>query len=152
MRKFLFALSVILTVAAVLAPTAFGQGADADTIAAITKLENDAVKADLANDASFYENYLADDWTGGTSWGTWDTKQSILADLKDPKNNKFNSGKIGDLKVRANGDVAVATYKYTYDALIRGKHRSRTVITTDVFQRRDGAWKQIADHSSMAAK
>ncbi len=130
----------------------FSQSADTDAVAAITKLENDAVKADLANDSTFYEKYLAEGWTGGTSRGTWDTKQLILADMKDSKNNKTNSENIGDLKVRVYGDVAVATYKSTYDSIIRGQHFARTIITTDVFQRQDGDWKQIAGHSSVAAK
>ena len=42
----------------------------------------------LANDSSFFEKFLANDYTGGTSRGTWDTKPSILADMKDVKNNK----------------------------------------------------------------
>ena len=152
MKKFLLTLSLLLAVAVVAPSISFCQSTDAVAVAAITKLENDAVKADLANDSSFYEKYLADGWTGGTSRGTWDTKQLILADLKDSKNNKTNSESISDLKVRVYGDVAVATYKSTYDSIIRGKHFARTIITTDVFQRQDGEWKQIAGHSSVAAK
>ncbi len=152
MKKLLVTLLLVLTVAAVLSSMSFSQSTDADAVAAITKLENDAVKADLANDSTFYEKYLAEGWTGGTSRGTWDTKPLILADMKDSKNNKTNSENIGDLKVRVYGDVAVATYKSTYDSIIRGKHFARTIITTDVFQRQDGDWKQIAGHSSVAAK
>ena len=128
------------------------KGGDADAVAAITKYENDIVKADLANDASFYEKNLADDWTGGTSRGTWDTKASVLADMKDTKNNKTNSESISELKVRVHGDLAIATYKSTYDAMIKGQHYARTVLTTDTFQRQGSAWKVMASHSSQAAK
>lgn len=128
------------------------RAANDEAVAAITKIENDVVKADLANDATFYERNLADDWTGGTSRGTWDTKPKILADMKDTKNNKTNSESISSLKVRVHGDVAIATYRATYDALIEGQHYSRTVITTDTFERQNGAWKLIAGHSSQAAK
>jgi ketosteroid isomerase-like protein len=155
MKKSYAAFSLLLTVAVALPSLVFSQGsktADSDAVAAITKLENDAVKADLANNASFYENNLANDWTGGTSRGTWDTKQSILADMKDTKKNKTNSESISDLKVRVHGDVAIATYKSTYDALIKGEHYTRTVMSTDTFQRQNGAWKEIAGHSSQAAK
>jgi hypothetical protein len=147
-------LSVAITVAA-LSSLAFGQSsraADSDAVAAITKLEHDAVKADLAGDSSFYQNHLADDWTGGASQGVWGTKQSVLADVKDTKNNKTNSESIGELKVRVYGDVAIANYKTTYDALIKGQHYARTVISTDTFLRQNGVWKQIASHSSQAAK
>jgi len=95
---------------------------------------------------------LAEDWTGGSSRGTWDTKQSLLADMKDTKNNKTNSESISDLKVRTYGDVAIASYQSTYDSMIKGKHYARTVVSTDTFLRQDGTWKQIAGHSSQAAQ
>ena len=53
---------------------AFALNPDHDVVAAITKIQNDAVKADLSSDSSFYEKLLAEGWTGGTSRGTYDTK------------------------------------------------------------------------------
>jgi len=153
-----------LLVGAVVVATAFpalvfSQGsktADAGAVAAITKYYDDGAKVDLTNDPKitvpFYEKWVADDWTGGSSRGTWDTKQSWIADLKDPKNNKTNSASLTALKVRVSGDVGVATYTTTYDSLIRGEHYSRTVICTDVFQQRDGGWRQIVSHCSQAGK
>ena len=130
--------------------------ADAGAVAAITRFYDDGAKVDLTNDPKitvpFYEKWLADDFTAGSSRGTWDTKQSLIADLKDPKNNKTNSASLSALKVRVSGDVGVATYASTYDSLIRGEHYSRTVICTDVFQQRDGGWKQIVSHCSQAGK
>src|SRR6185369_11748182 len=64
---------------------------DPKTVAAITQLENDAVKADLAGDASFYEKNLADNWSGGDSNGTWYTKQELIANMKDTDKNKMDS-------------------------------------------------------------
>jgi len=40
-------------------------GANADAMAAVTKLENDTVKADLANDKAFYQKVLAEDLDRG---------------------------------------------------------------------------------------
>jgi ketosteroid isomerase-like protein len=128
------------------------QATDSAAVAAVTKLENDAIKAVLANDSSFYEKFLASDYTGGTSRGTWDTKASTLADMKDTKNNKTNSQNLTDLKVRVHGDVAIATYSSTYDAVIRGQHYARTVLCTDVLQQQNGGWKLMANHCSQAAK
>jgi ketosteroid isomerase-like protein len=125
---------------------------DSDAVVAVTKIENDAIKAVLANDSSFYEKFLASDYTGGTSRGTWDTKSSTLADMKDTKNNKTNSQNLSDLKVRVHGDVAIATYSTTYDALIQGKQYARTVLCTDVLQQQNGGWKLMASHCSQAAK
>ena len=78
------ALALTVTAAAPALVSSQGQKAtDSDAVAAVTKIENDAIKAVLANDSSFYEKFLASDYTGGTSRGTWDTKPSTLADMKD---------------------------------------------------------------------
>ena len=147
------ALALTVTAAAPALVSSQGQKAtDSDAVAAVTKIENDAIKAVLANDSSFYEKFLASDYTGGTSRGTWDTKPSTLADMKDTKNNKTKSQTLSDLKVRIHGDLAVATYSTTYDALIRGQHYARTVLCTDVLQQQNGGWMLMANHCSQAAK
>ena len=155
MRKSLVACALALTVTAAVPALVSSQGpkaTDSDAVAAITKIENDSIKASLANDSSFYEKLLASDYTGGTSRGTWDTKASLLADMKDTKNNKTNSQNLSDLKVRVHGDLAVATYRTTYDAMIQGQHYARTVLCTDALQQQNGAWKLMANHCSQAAK
>ena len=153
MTKSFVACALALTVTAAVPALVSSQGQkDSDAVAAVTKLENDAIKAILANDSSFYEKVLADDYTGGTSRGTWDTKPSILADMKDVKNNKTKSQDLTDLKVRVHGDLAIATYRSTYDAVISGKQYARTVLCTDVLQQQSGAWKLMANHCSQAGK
>jgi ketosteroid isomerase-like protein len=145
--------ALALTVTATALVSGQGQQAtDSDAVATVTKIENDAIKAVLANDSSFYEKFLASDYTGGTSRGTWDTKASTLADMKDTKNNKTNSQNLTDLKVRVHGDVAIATYRSTYDAVVRGEHYARTVLCTDVLQQQNGGWKLMANHCSQASK
>jgi hypothetical protein len=122
-----------------------------ETIAAITQFENDAVKADLAGDSSFFEKGYAENWSGGFSGGTWTTKESMLADMKDSAKNKMSSEEISDLKVRVyDNNTAIATYTDTYDGMVRGEHRAKTVLSTDTFVRQNGAWKEVAGHSSVA--
>jgi len=123
-----------------------------ETVAAITQLENDSVKADLAGDSSFIQKNYADNWTGGFSGGIWTTKESVLADMKDTANNKWNSQQISDLKVRVYENTAIATYTDSYDGMVRGEHRVKTVLSTDTFVLQNGAWKEVASHSSVAAK
>ena len=53
--------------------------------------------------------------------------------MTDTKNNKMNSEKLSNIKVRTYGDTAIATYSDTYDAVVMGEHRTRTVISTDTF-------------------
>jgi hypothetical protein len=59
--------------------------ADADVVAVISNLENDAVKADLAGNAAFYQKFLAEEWTRGDSDGTFYTKTQIVDLLADQR-------------------------------------------------------------------
>jgi Tfp pilus assembly protein PilE len=141
---------VAVAMLAALAVTKAQTGGNSDAVAAVTKLENESVKADLANDKAFFEKYFADDWTGGDSGGTWFTKADVLKLMNDPEHNKTNSEKISELKVRSYGNTAIATYKDTYDSMLRGEHRALTVIATDTFVKTGGEWKAVAGHASQA--
>jgi hypothetical protein len=70
--------------------------------------------------------------------------------MGDPEHNKTNSEKLSELKVRVYDNAAVATYKDTYDSMIKGEHRARSVIGTDTFVKTGGEWKQVASHASQA--
>jgi len=121
-----------------------------EVVTAISILENDAVKADLAGDPAFYQNVLAEDWTRGDSDGTYYTKAELLELMADTKNIKTNSEKTSELQVRVYGNTAVATYRDTYDLMIKGEHRDHTIIATDTFVKMGGEWKQVASHGSEA--
>ena len=125
-------------------------GAETDVVTAISKLENDGVKADLAGDPAFYQKVLAEDWTRGDSDGTLYTKAELLKLMADTKNFKTNSEKLSELKVRVYGNTAVATYKDTYDIVIMGEHRAHTIIATDTFIEVGDEWKQVASHGAEA--
>ena len=121
-----------------------------DIVTAISNLESDAVKADLAGDADFYQKVLAEDWTRGDSDGTYYTKAGLLKLMADTKDIKTNSEKLSELKVRVYGSTAVAIYRDTYNIQIKGEHRAHTIIATDTFVRMGGEWKQVASHGSEA--
>jgi hypothetical protein len=123
-------------------------GTKADVVATITNLENDGVKADLAGDTAFYQKVLSEDWTRGDSDGTYFTKAVLLNLMADTKSIKTNSEQISELKVRVYGDTAVATYKDTYDLVIKGEHRAHSIIVTDTFVKMGSEWKQVASHGS----
>jgi hypothetical protein len=100
MTKLFVACALGVTVVATVPAIVSSQGqktTGSDAVAAITRIENDGIRASLANDPSYYEKNLANDYTGGTSQGTWDTKASLLADMKDVQNNKTTSQDIKDL-------------------------------------------------------
>src|ERR1700730_11866183 len=127
-------------------------GAKADVVTAISNLENDGVKADLAGDPAFYQKVLAEDWTRGDSDGTFYTKAEVMKVMADANDFKTNSENLSELKVRVYGNTVVATYKDTYDILFKGEHRSHTIIATDTFVKMGGEWKQVASHGASVAK
>lgn len=154
MKRMLLTFLASIVVLAAMSPTAAAKTKPTldSATAAITQFESDAVKADLAGDSAFYQKNYADNYTAGSSWGKWDTKQSILADMKDSKNNKTNSEAISELNVRLYGETAIATYKSTYDTMYHGEHRARTILSTDSFVWDNNEWKLVASHSSELAK
>ena len=80
MKRTMLALFASIVVLAALSSIAAAkkQPKNDDAVATITQFENDAVKANLAGDASFYEKGYADDWTGGFSGGIWTTKSASV--------------------------------------------------------------------------
>src|SRR3954453_10888593 len=125
-------------------------GGDAATVSAITKLEQDSVRAGLAGGAAskqFTERNLADDFIGGTSFGKWETKAEIIKDAENPA-NKAKTMTIHDLKVSAYGSTAVARYRLAYDDMYNGEHRARTVLCTDTWAKQGADWKQLGSHCS----
>ena len=142
------AVATCLICVGILLPVLSSQTNSSDIVAAVTKLENEQVKAALANDVSYIKTNLSDDLIEGTSFGEWLTKASLLADSADPAKNKTNSMAISDLKVSVHGNAAIARYINTYDDLYHGKHRSRSVICTDTWVNEDGGWKLVANHCS----
>ena len=82
------------------------------------------IKADLANDIPFYEKHLADDYTEGSSSGVFETKQELLADMRDPKNNRIHEESIHNIRVRSYGNMAIATYTIIFNETHHRQHRS----------------------------
>jgi hypothetical protein len=140
----------LATVAAFIPTQRLIAQAGSDAVAAITRLENDGIKADLAGDKSWAEKFLAEDWMACDSEGMWYTKAEALRLMADTKNNKYNSEKLSDLKVRVYGNTAVATYKDTYDALVQGQHRVQTDEVTDVWVKIRSDWKLVSSQGTKA--
>jgi hypothetical protein len=125
-------------------------GGDAGAVAAITKLEQDFIKAALASGATlkeFTDRNLADQFVGGTSFGKWETKADLLKDTAN-RANKVKSMTIHDLKVSTYGSTAVARYRLAYDDMYNGEHRARTVLCTNTWAKQGADWKQLAAHCS----
>ena len=117
---------------------------------AVTKIENDMLAALLKRDVAGFSKYLADDAVITTPDGAVQTKAQLIADVKSG-DLVLESSTISDMKVRAYGDAAVATYTTTD----KGKYKKTDIggryRWTDTFVRRAGEWKLVAGHGTPIA-
>ena len=151
-KWFVGVLSMVL-MAATVVPAALAKEADKKSVeATITKMEMDSRKADMAGQTgSWMKAHNTDDYTMGTSWGAWEDNTELQKDAADTANNKTTKRDITDIKVTVYGNnTAIARYKESYDLMIKGEHRARTILTTDTWVNEKGMWKLAASHSSQA--
>src|SRR5258708_10393393 len=94
--RVLWILLFVIALFAGLSVTQAQTGAEADVVTAISNLENDAVKADLAGDPAFYQKVLAEAWTRGDSDGTSYTKPELLELMPNTRNFKTTSEKLSE--------------------------------------------------------
>ena len=100
-------------------------------------------------DVAWFQRHLADELvvtTGRTGMVT--TKAQEIADIK-PANLQSGSETIDDLRVRAYGDVAIATFRIDVTGSDKSGPYHRLARYTDVWVRRDGRWQLVASHSSL---
>ena len=129
-----------------MAITLIAQGGSASS--KVEQLEKDMRQAQMKNDVGWYQQHLADGYVEGHSWGDWATKAEAIKQAQD-QSMKMTKGDVSDVKVASFGsNVAVAHYKFTYDATFNGTHRARTVICSDTWIDQSGAWKLASNHCS----
>ena len=121
-----------------------GLNSQDDVAANITKMIQEGVKADLAGDSSYIKNNSVDGYVEGTSFGTWMTKDQLM----DTSKNKLNKADVSDIKVNVFGDTAIARFRESYDGMVDGEHRSRSIICTQTWGKQGDAWKTLASHCS----
>ncbi len=124
------------------------QAGDTSSKASFTQFVQDSIKATASNDANWMEANLADGYVEGTSFGTWIPKAQLIKDAGDPANNKFTKNDISDVQTEVIGNIGVARFKETYDAMIEGTHRARTIICSTIAQNQGGSWKGLSNHCS----
>jgi hypothetical protein len=152
-RKWSVSVLSAIVVTATMVPVTPAKAADTKSVkAAITKMEMDSRKADMAGQTgAWMKAHNTADYTMGTSWGAWEDNAELQKDAADTANNKTTRRDISDIKVSVYGNnTAIARYKESYDMMIRGEHRTRTILTTDTWVDENGVWKLAASHSSQA--
>jgi Domain of unknown function (DUF4440) len=122
--------------------------ADKASKSSFDKFVEESNKAQSSNDAKWLEANVADVYVEGTSFGTWIPKAQLVKDANDPANNKFTKSEITDVQTEVVGDVGLARFKESYDAVIEGQHRARTIICSMTAQKQGSSWKEVSNHCS----
>ena len=120
--------------------------------ASFEKWVEEANKAQTGNDIKWMEANLAASYVEGTSFGTWIPKAQLLKDANDPANNKFTKSDFSDTQIEIVGNVGLARFKESYDAVIEGQHRARTIICSMTAVNEGGSWKGLSTHCSQVEK
>jgi Domain of unknown function (DUF4440) len=119
-----------------------------DSKASFNKFVEEANKAQTDNDAKWMEANLSDAYVEGTSFGQWIPKAQLIKDANDPANNKFTKSDISDVETHVVGNVGLARFKESYDAIIEGQHRARTIICSMTAVKQGSNWKGLSNHCS----
>jgi hypothetical protein len=119
-----------------------------DSKASFAKFVDEANKAETNNDVKWMEANLSDAFVEGTSFGQWIPKAQLIKDANDPANNKFTKSDITDVQAEVVGNVGLARFKESYDAVIEGTHRARTVICSMTAEKQASGWKGLSNHCS----
>ncbi|MFZ0759206.1 MAG: nuclear transport factor 2 family protein [Candidatus Sulfotelmatobacter sp.] len=136
--------AVCLTAASIAAQ----KGSGSNSKASFDKFVDKANKAQTDNDAKWMEANLAAGYVEGTSFGTWIPKAELIKDANDPSNNKFTKSDISDVQTEVVGNVGLARFKESYDAVIEGQHRARTIICSMTAVKQGSGWKGLSSHCS----
>jgi hypothetical protein len=118
---------------------------------AIRRWEEAALAAELAGDGRFFADHLHRDWTMGLGTGRFLSRRDRIRDVHDTDPDVVLDAAIADLDVRVLGDTAVATYRKSYDARVRGAAVAVHLVVTDTFVRERDRWLQLASHASEVA-
>lgn len=143
-----FVLAVCTAVLLCLGSGAAQKHSSSASKASFDKFVEESNRAQTDNDVKWMESHLADDYVEGTSFGTWIPKTQLIKDAEDPANNKFTKADISDVQTDVVGNIGLARFKETYDAMIEGQHRARTIICSTTAEKEGTSWKALSTHCS----
>ena len=121
---------------------------DKTTIAEIRRLEEARCQFLNDHDHAALGDLVGDDLVHIHTTGMVDDKGSYLAGVRDRL--EFRDVRRQDLIVRTYGDVAVATGRLHQTVRVRATQQelNMKIMTTQVWVRRDGAWRQASFHAT----
>jgi uncharacterized protein (TIGR02246 family) len=146
-------LLVIAIIITAVVPLAVGQKQNArrsqtdSVVAAIRKLDEERIQAQIHADAAALERIYADDFIGIGPSGRVRTKPQVLVDFTS-HDLKFQSITTDDVRIRVYGNTVVETGRSTMVGQDKGRVVPRDNRFTRVWVRRQGRWQLVANHYS----
>ena len=115
----------------------------------IVKLEEELAQTEMRVDVDALEQIYADDIMVTAPIGICVDKPAVLTEIRSAA-EKATVGRYDkdDLKVRAFGDTAVASYRIRAEAVFEGMEIKRELCVTNVWMKRGGRWQIVARHTA----
>ena len=118
-----------------------------DELVALAAAWSEAIVSD---DADRIGAFMADDWVI-VSWSGVTTREDFLSYVRSGTLGHSRMEGVGERRVRVYGDTAVLTVRVVSTAQYGGEDIDADEWTTDVFVRRDGAWRCALTHITPVA-
>jgi uncharacterized protein (TIGR02246 family) len=118
-----------------------------DELVALADAWSEAIVSD---DADRIASFMADDWVI-VSWSGVTTREDFLSYVRSGVLGHSRMEGVGERRVRVYGDTAVLTVRVVSTAQYGGEDLDADEWTTDVFVRRDAAWRCALTHITPVA-
>ena len=118
-----------------------------DELVALADAWSEAIVSD---DADRIGAFMADDWVI-VSWSGVTAREDFLSYVRSGALGHSRMEGVGERRVRVYGDTAVLTVRVVSTAQYGGQDLDADEWTTDVFVRRDGAWRCVLTHITPVA-
>jgi len=123
-------------------------GVKSDPAAALKKLDQERIQAQIGADAAALDRLYGEDFIGIGPSGTVRTKPEVIADFTSGS-LRFQSIATDDVRWRVYGSAAVETGRSTMIGQDKGKAVPRDNRFTRVWVERQGRWQLVANHYSL---
>ncbi|HEU5336937.1 MAG TPA: nuclear transport factor 2 family protein [Terriglobales bacterium] len=131
--------------------TASASGQRANVAAQLEHIEHTWAAAEVKGDAAMIAPYLDETMVQTNPDGSVSARKEVLEGIGkgDPT---LKAVDLADMKTQSYGDAAVIMGSYTERREAGGKRTATSGRFTDTYIRRDGKWKCVASHDSVAVK
>ena len=115
----------------------------------ILKMEDELTQTEMRLDVEALDRIYADDIMVTAPIGICVDKPAVMSEVRLAASKaKVERYDKDDLKVRAYGETAVASYRLTAKARFEDTEINRTFCITNVWMRRQGNWQIVARHTA----